>query len=58
VPIASIFSKLFVTVVLPLALGQIAKYSSIISSSTLKRIPFSTFRRLVMVMAFGGRRRE
>mmetsp|Transcript_4167 Transcript_4167/g.6637 ORF Transcript_4167/g.6637 Transcript_4167/m.6637 type:complete len:182 (-) Transcript_4167:110-655(-) len=50
VPIASIFSKLFVTVVLPLALGQIAKYSSIISSSTLKRIPFSTFRSLILLM--------
>mmetsp|Transcript_26307 Transcript_26307/g.36670 ORF Transcript_26307/g.36670 Transcript_26307/m.36670 type:complete len:394 (-) Transcript_26307:363-1544(-) len=49
VPVVSIFSKLFVTVVLPLFIGQMTKYSGIVSAKTLKTIPFSTFRSLILL---------
>mmetsp|Transcript_800 Transcript_800/g.1755 ORF Transcript_800/g.1755 Transcript_800/m.1755 type:complete len:384 (-) Transcript_800:254-1405(-) len=49
VPVASIMGKLFMTVVLPLLVGQLIKYSGIFPQKKMKAIPFSTFRSLILL---------
>ncbi|GAB5354708.1 hypothetical protein AAMO2058_000142400 [Amorphochlora amoebiformis] len=48
-PIVSIVSKLSITVVTPLLAGQAIKYSNIVAAKTLKSIPFSFFRSLILL---------
>eukprot|EP00472_Partenskyella_glossopodia_P001141 CAMPEP_0197542652 /NCGR_PEP_ID=MMETSP1318-20131121/67818_1 /TAXON_ID=552666 /ORGANISM="Partenskyella glossopodia, Strain RCC365" /LENGTH=385 /DNA_ID=CAMNT_0043101929 /DNA_START=549 /DNA_END=1706 /DNA_ORIENTATION=+ len=49
VPVMNIISKLTLTVVMPLAAGQAIKFSGLIPGKTLKQIPMSTMRSLILL---------